>query len=173
MRQALGPGALGKPRGSGWRGRLEGGSGWGTHVNPWLFHSNVWQNSLQIKKKEEEKKRNSNLTTKKSNLYRLTKWGSDCRRACMSGSEVKTWSCGQRETLGNIIHLGLEIWDWHLTYLGLLMPPIICFALSLWILIVICWKRQKLKIIRVQWFYFPFFFLSLPSFDQLILYHLP
>ena len=28
-------------RGSGWRGRWEGGSGWGTHVNPWLFHSNV------------------------------------------------------------------------------------------------------------------------------------
>ena len=24
----------------------------GTHVNPWLFHSNVWQNSLQIKKKK-------------------------------------------------------------------------------------------------------------------------
>ena len=30
MRQALGPGALGKPRGSGWSGRWEGGSGWGT-----------------------------------------------------------------------------------------------------------------------------------------------
>ena len=41
MRQALGPGALGKPRGSGERGRWEGGSGWGTHVNPWLFHSSV------------------------------------------------------------------------------------------------------------------------------------
>ena len=39
--QALGPGALGKPRGSRWRGRWEGGSGWGTHVNPWLFHFNV------------------------------------------------------------------------------------------------------------------------------------
>ena len=47
MRQALGPGALGRPRGSGWRGRWEGGSGWGTPVNPWLFHFNVWQNSLQ------------------------------------------------------------------------------------------------------------------------------
>ena len=41
MRQALGPGALGKPRGKGWRGRWEGGLGWGTHVNPWLFHFNV------------------------------------------------------------------------------------------------------------------------------------
>ena len=26
---------------------VEGGSGWGTHVNPWLIHFNVWQNSLQ------------------------------------------------------------------------------------------------------------------------------
>ena len=50
MRQALRPGALGRPRGSGWRGWWEGGSGWGTHVNPWLFHFNVWQNSLQINK---------------------------------------------------------------------------------------------------------------------------
>ena len=52
MRQALGPGALGKPRGSGWRGRWEGWSGWGTHVNPWLFHFNVWQNPPQKKKKK-------------------------------------------------------------------------------------------------------------------------
>ena len=52
MRQALGPGALGKPRGSGWRGRWEGALGWGTHVNPWLFHFNLWQNSLQKKKKD-------------------------------------------------------------------------------------------------------------------------
>ena len=41
MRQALGPGALGRPRGIGWRGRWEGESGWGTHVNTWLFHFNV------------------------------------------------------------------------------------------------------------------------------------
>ena len=54
QRQALGPGALGRPRGSGWRGRWEGGSGWGTHVNSCLFHFNVWQNSLQIKKKRKK-----------------------------------------------------------------------------------------------------------------------
>ena len=35
------PGALGRPRGIGWRGRWEGGSGWGIHVNPWLIHVNV------------------------------------------------------------------------------------------------------------------------------------
>ena len=51
-------------RGSGWRGRWEGGSGWGTHVNPWLFHFNVWQNSLQIKK--------NNL--KKKSILRLILW---------------------------------------------------------------------------------------------------
>ena len=47
MRQVLWPGALGRPRGIGWRGRLEGGSGWGIHVTPWLIHVNVWQNPLQ------------------------------------------------------------------------------------------------------------------------------
>ena len=31
MRQLLGPGALGRPRGIGRRGRWEGGPGWGTH----------------------------------------------------------------------------------------------------------------------------------------------
>ena len=47
MRQVLGAGALGRPRGMGWGGRWEGGSGWGIHVNPWLIHVNVWQKSLQ------------------------------------------------------------------------------------------------------------------------------
>ena len=40
-------GALGRPRGMGWGGRREGGSGRGTHVNPWLIHVNVWQKPLQ------------------------------------------------------------------------------------------------------------------------------
>ena len=56
MRQALGPGALGRPRGIGRRGRWEGGSGWETHVNPWLFHFNVGQNPLQYKKLKKLKK---------------------------------------------------------------------------------------------------------------------
>ena len=47
MRQVLGPGALGRPRGIGWRGRWEGGLGWGIHVNPWLIHVSVWQKPLQ------------------------------------------------------------------------------------------------------------------------------
>ena len=47
MRQVLRAGALERPRGLGWGGRREGGSGWGTHVNPWLIHVNVWQKTLQ------------------------------------------------------------------------------------------------------------------------------
>ena len=47
MRQVLRAGALGRPRGMEWGGRQEGGSGWGTHVNPWLIHVNVWQKPLQ------------------------------------------------------------------------------------------------------------------------------
>ena len=41
MKQVLGPGALGRPRGIRWRARWEGGSGWGIHVNPWLIHINL------------------------------------------------------------------------------------------------------------------------------------
>ena len=39
--------ALVRPRGMGWGGRWERGSGWGTHVNPRLIHVNVWQKPLQ------------------------------------------------------------------------------------------------------------------------------
>ena len=46
MRQVLRPGG-GRPRGIGCRGRWEGGSGWGIHVNSWLIHVNVWQKPLQ------------------------------------------------------------------------------------------------------------------------------
>ena len=44
MRQALRPGALVRPRGIGWRGRWEGGSGWGTRVNHGWFMSMYGKN---------------------------------------------------------------------------------------------------------------------------------
>ena len=57
MRQVLGPGALGKPRGNGWRGRWEGGLGWGTHVHPWLFISMYDKIHHKLKKKKDKKKK--------------------------------------------------------------------------------------------------------------------
>ena len=89
MRQALGPGALGKPRGSGWRGRWEGGSGWGTHVNPWLFHSNVWQNSLQINKFKKKKSRQ-------------TCHPDPCSRNILSKQCSKAWKEGQDKRADSI-----------------------------------------------------------------------
>ena len=47
MWQVLWAGALGSHRRMGWGGRREGGSRWGTHVNPWLIHVNIWQKLLQ------------------------------------------------------------------------------------------------------------------------------
>ena len=73
MRQVLGAGSLGRPRGIGWRGRWEGGSGWGIHVTPWLIHVNVWQNPLQYCKvislqliKINEKKKNLQFSSVQS-----------------------------------------------------------------------------------------------------------
>ena len=33
--------SLGEPRGMGWGGKWEGGSGWGLHVSPWVIPVNV------------------------------------------------------------------------------------------------------------------------------------
>ena len=51
MKQITSPGGMhetsarawctGKTRAIGWRGRWEGGSGWGIHVTPWLIHVNA------------------------------------------------------------------------------------------------------------------------------------
>ena len=73
MRQVFGPGALGRPRGLGWRGRWEGGSGWGIHVTPWLIHVNVRKVmqcckviSLQLIKINEKKKKYTVVSTTES-----------------------------------------------------------------------------------------------------------
>ena len=64
-------------------GRWEGGSGWGTHVNPWLFHFNVWQNPPQIKKKKRIKTLNcaTSQNTLKAYFWLL-------RRASLYRSEL-------------------------------------------------------------------------------------
>ena len=40
---------------------LGGGSGWGTHVNPWLIHGNVWQRLLQYCKVVSLKKKKKKI----------------------------------------------------------------------------------------------------------------
>ena len=72
------PGALGRPRGIGWRGRWEGGWGWGIHVTPWLIHVNVRQNPLKFCEvislqliKINEKKKETLLKTKLVELIEL------------------------------------------------------------------------------------------------------
>ena len=44
----LGAGAMGRPRGRGWGGKREEGSGWGTHVYLWRIHFDIWQNQYNI-----------------------------------------------------------------------------------------------------------------------------
>ena len=86
MRQVLRAGALGRPRGMGWGGRQEGGSGWGTHVNPWLIHVNVWQKppqyckviSLQLIKINGEEKR------KLSQIKYITLMKALLKKTCVS-----------------------------------------------------------------------------------------
>ena len=51
----LGAGALGRPRGMVWGGRMEEGSGWGTHVYLWRIHFDIWQNQYNIVKFKNKK----------------------------------------------------------------------------------------------------------------------
>ena len=94
MRKVLGPGALGRPRGIGWRGRWEGGSGRGIHVYPWLIHISVWQKplqycgvvSLQLIKKKKRKKVVSTFLTESPR-------GTNFRNIFLQGSSYvgRTW----------------------------------------------------------------------------------
>ena len=81
MRQVLRAGALGRPRGMGWRGRWEGESGWGTHVNPCLIHVNVWQKPLQYCKVI-----SLQLIKKKKSTYKDTMTLCIYRLLCVRGS---------------------------------------------------------------------------------------
>ena len=93
MRQVLRAGTLGRPRGMGWGGRQEGGSGWGTHVNPWLI-----QISLQLIKIN-EKRINTTFSMCPqyikhqyihSNLILLALWDG-FHHTQFRGKEIKRW----------------------------------------------------------------------------------
>ena len=80
-----------------WGGRWKGGSGWGTYVNPWLSHVNVWQKPLQyckvislqlIKINEKKKKRKCCRASSYYGPLELDSasdpWGSECSM-CVRG----------------------------------------------------------------------------------------
>ena len=100
----------------------EGASGWGTHVNPWLIHVNVWQKplqyckviSLQLMKINGKKKKNhptsasSALVVGGHRLSLLWHWlvclGNELRSFC------RFWDCTQ------VLHFKLFCWLWGLLH---------------------------------------------------------
>ena len=68
MKQGTQGRCTGTTRGMGWGGRWEGGSGWGTHVRPWLIHVNMWQKPLQYCKVMSILLKLNKLIKKKPNL---------------------------------------------------------------------------------------------------------
>ena len=67
-----------KSVGSGWGGRWEGGSGWGTHVHPWLMHVNVWQKPPQYCKA---------ISLQLNKLEKKNPWG-HTRLCCSEGASI-------------------------------------------------------------------------------------
>ena len=102
MRQVLRPGALGRPRGIGWRGRWEGGPGWEIHVKPWLILVNVWQKPLQyckvISLQLIKKKYFTESPLPNQVLANLVHKGSDSNILGFSGHCQTTWK--QLKTIG-------------------------------------------------------------------------
>ena len=112
-----GPGALGRPRGTGRRGRWEGVSGWGIHVNPWLIHVNVWQNplqyckviSLQLIKKIKQNVVYSSVCSVLSDFF-VTPW-TIARQAPLSMGfpRQESWSGLPWPLSGNLPNQGMEL----------------------------------------------------------------
>ena len=94
LRQVLGPGALGRPRGIGWRGRWwEGRWGWGIHINPWLIHVNVWQKPLQCCKVISLQKIKVNEKKKRKSLSRVQLFASPWT--------IQSWNSPSQKTGGS------------------------------------------------------------------------
>ena len=138
MRQVFRAGALGRPRGIGWGGRWEGGSGWATHVNPWLIHVNVWQKPLQyckvislqlIKINEKKKKLSAEELMLLDSGVRKDFWGS----LGLQGDSTSS-SC-RRPVLG--VHWKDWCWSWNSKTLVTWCEELIHLKRS-W-----CWERLK------------------------------
>ena len=118
----------------GWGGRWEGGSGWGTHVNPWLIHVNVWQKPLQyckvisfqlIKINEEKKKENGHpriCLGLAQNLIMST--SPKALQPLLLSSRVKAYLLGALlEGAGSLLGGALHCWDERLFRAFLFLLP--------------------------------------------------
>ena len=82
MRQVTQGWCTGMTLRGGMDGKWEGGSGWGTHVHPWLIHANVWQKpiqyckviSFQLKKKKEWSMKNGEAKWPKAGEWLRGQW---------------------------------------------------------------------------------------------------
>ena len=125
MRQVLRAGALGRPKGMWWGGRQEGGSGWGTHVNPWLIHVNVWQKLLQyckvislqlIKINEKQMKKKHGKSIEKINCMTLiimeVLWDYDTpiSTTVIPFSNEIVWKCWCHWWIVHILSSFIDLW---------------------------------------------------------------
>ena len=84
MRQVFRAAALGRPR----------GMAWGTHVNPWLIHVNVWQKPLQYCKVISLQLIKINEKKKKHQIYTpfWMAWKGLCHMVCFSVNHVAPYN---------------------------------------------------------------------------------
>ena len=92
----LGAGALGWPRGMVWGGRREEGSGWGTRVNLWWIHFDIWQNQYNIVKLKNKKKIKKNFLVIISSCNSLLKHNEN-----ISFLKQIVQQCGMDEIMGH------------------------------------------------------------------------
>ena len=97
MSQVLRPGALGRPRGIRWRGRWEGGLGWGIHVYPRLIHVNKKKNERMAfaatwGKKRTCKFRFTESLLSKNTSKQITRY-KECNFLKMMKKNLKTVNC--------------------------------------------------------------------------------
>ena len=86
----------------GWRGRRDGGSGWGTHVNPWLIHVNVCQKPLQYCKVISLQLIKINEKKKYDLMFKTYIWVKNLS-AMQETQETRVQSLGQEDPLEETI----------------------------------------------------------------------
>ena len=128
--RVLWAGALGWPRGMGWGGRREGGSGWGTHVHSWQIQVNPMAKPIQ---------------------YCKVKWwhGNPLQYSCLENPI-------DRGAWWATVHRVAKSWTW-LKWLGMHTPTfLLCIwvwpYVYLWLIHIDVWQKlsQYCKVIILQ-----------------------